>query len=399
MSKKILLLGGSAQQIIAIQTAKKLGYDTVLCDFLPDNPGQHHADKFHLVSTTDKEAVLEVAKKEQVDGVLAYASDPAAPTAAYVAEQMGLPTNPYTSVNILCNKDLFRRALHEIGLNAPQSFGCHTEQEALDAIERLPLPVIVKPVDSSGSKGVTVLRQVSQVEEAVRLAFSFTRCKRVIIEQFLEKKHPYLIGGDIFVYDGKVILWGLMNCHRDSSVNPLVPVGKSYPCQLTDADLQQVKDTLQTLITKLGIRFGPMNVELIVDTQNRVWPIDIGPRSGGNMIPDLLSYIFHTDVVEMSVKVAMGDPLNLPQQQITPCFATHNLHSDRCGKFAGISISPELEPYVIRRCIYKQPGDPVEYFDFSAKALGILFFRFPDEATMMHYLQNINEHIQILLET
>ena len=91
LQKKLLLLGGSAQQMIAIETAKRLGYFTVLCDFLPDNPGQHIADKFFLVSTTDKEAVLEVAKQEGVCGVLAYASDPAAPTAAYVAEKMGLP--------------------------------------------------------------------------------------------------------------------------------------------------------------------------------------------------------------------------------------------------------------------------------------------------------------------
>ena len=86
MKKKILLLGGSAQQIIAIETAKRLGYYTVLCDYLTDNPGQYHADKFYLVSTTDREAVLDVARKEQVHGILAYASDPAAPSAAYAAE-------------------------------------------------------------------------------------------------------------------------------------------------------------------------------------------------------------------------------------------------------------------------------------------------------------------------
>ena len=86
--KKLLLLGGSAQQVVAIETAKRLGYETVLCDFLPDNPGQYHADKFYMVSTTDKNAVLEVAEKEKINGILAYASDPAAPTAAYVAEKL-----------------------------------------------------------------------------------------------------------------------------------------------------------------------------------------------------------------------------------------------------------------------------------------------------------------------
>ena len=112
--KKILLLGGSAQQVVAIETAKRLGYYTVLCDFLTDNPGQYVADKFYLVSTTDKDAVLEVAQKEKVNGVLAYASDPAAPTAAYVGEKLKLPTNPYYAVDILCNKDRFRAFLQRI---------------------------------------------------------------------------------------------------------------------------------------------------------------------------------------------------------------------------------------------------------------------------------------------
>ena len=98
--KKILLLGGSAQQVVAITTAKRLGLHTVLCDYLPDNPGQGYADVFYPVSTTDKEAILQIARKEMVQGVLAYASDPAAPTAAYVAEQMGLSGSPYKSVLI-----------------------------------------------------------------------------------------------------------------------------------------------------------------------------------------------------------------------------------------------------------------------------------------------------------
>ena len=93
--KNILLLCCSAQQVVAIETAKRLGYYTVLCDFLTDNPGQYVADKFYLVSTTDKDAVLEVAQKEKVNGVLAYASDPDGPTAAYVGVKLKVPTKPY----------------------------------------------------------------------------------------------------------------------------------------------------------------------------------------------------------------------------------------------------------------------------------------------------------------
>ena len=205
--KKILLLGGAAQQVVAIKTAKRLGYYTVLCDFLPDNPGQYEADEFYLISTTDKEAVLQVARQENVQGVLAYASDPAAPTAAYVAQKMGLPGNPFDSVEVLCNKDKFRTYLKDNGFCAPKAKGYTCIENACHDIESgaFHLPIIVKPVDSSGSKGTTVLHDINGIK-ALKKAFNFSRKKRIIVEEFIERKHPYLIGGDIFIENGEVIL-------------------------------------------------------------------------------------------------------------------------------------------------------------------------------------------------
>lgn len=392
--KKILLLGGSAQQIVAIKKAQKHGYFTILCDYLSDNPGQYEADKFYLISTTDKEAILQVAMKEKVDGVLAYASDPAAPTAAYVAEKMGLPTNPYQSVMTLCNKDRFRTFLKEEGFNTPVARG-YNDKNVDTSI--FCLPVIIKPVDSSGSKGVTILRSWEDLNGALDHAFSFSRTHRIIIEEFIEKKHKYLIGGDIFVNNGKITLWGLLNCHRDECVNPLVPVGKSYPLQLEIEDIQHVKETLSSLIEKLGIRNGSMNVELVVDMRNRVWPIDIGPRSGGNMIPDLLGDMFGVDIVEMSVEAAMGNKIKGNTCESNGFYATHNLHSDRNGIYEEVVFSQKIENYIYRKCIYKKKGDPVEYFDNAAKCLGIVFLKFPDEESMKDILEHINELIKIKL--
>ena len=398
MVKKILLLGGSPQQVIAVDTAKKLGLHTVLCDYLPDNPGQYHADKFYLVSTTDKEAILKVAQDENINFIIAYASDPAAPTAAYVAEKLGLPTNPYKSVEILCNKDMFREFLRSHGFNTPQAHGYKNKEDAVADIKRFEFPVIIKPVDSSGSKGATVLHDTNNMAEAIDFAFSFSRSHHIIIEEFIEKKHPYLVGGDIFVSNGKVIQWGLMNCHRDSKVNPLVPVGKSYPPLLEDNDLQNVKDTLQRLVSALDIRFGPMNVELVVDTSGKVFPIDIGPRSGGNMIPDLLGMIFDCDVVEMSVKAAMGESDTQVFGNGRPFYATLNLHSAKDGKYKDIYFSPLIEKYIVRKNIYKSIGDEVRFFSNAADALGIIFFKFQNEKTMRTMLSNMGQYIQIVLQ-
>ena len=393
--KKILLLGGSAQQIVAIETAKKLGYYTVLCDFLPDNPGQHVADKFYLESTTDKEAILKVAKKENIDGVLAYASDPAAPTAAYVAEKLGLPTNPYQSVETLCNKDKFRAFLKENGFNTPIAVGYADKNVDTSLFN---LPVIIKPVDSSGSKGATVLYSWDKLDEALDFAFSFSRSHRIIIEEFIEKKHEYLIGGDIFVAEGKVILWGLLNCHRDNNVNPLVPVGKSYPLMLEGSDIKAVEDTLQKMVDALDLKFGSVNVELVVDKNNKVWPIDVGPRAGGNMIPDLLGMIFGVDVVEMAVFAAMGREVEVTVKEGVPYFATHNLHSNKSGTYRTIEFSEELERCIIKKCLYKNEGDKVEYFDNAAKALGIIFMKFDDKKTAETTLSRIHDLYKVVLE-
>lgn len=355
--KKLLLLGGSYQQIAAIEAAKSLGYFTVLCDYLTDNPGQYHADRFYLTSTTDREAILKVAQDEKINGIIAYASDPAAPTVSYVAEKLGLPSNPLESVEILCNKDRLRKFMLENGFDVPAS-------DAFDDVESaLKLSVnsakIVKPVDSSGSKGVTVVYDNDGYENAVKKAFEFSRSKRIIVEDFVERAHPYIIGGDIFVNDGEVVLWGLMNCHRDARVNSLVPVGKSYPCDIDGKSLRIAKQTLTRLIKSLGIKNGPVNVELVLTEDGKCYVLDIGPRAGGNMIPELMGMIFGVDIVKYSVLQAMGEKIPEISAEPMPFFATHNLHSSRTGTLKSIDFHPTIEKFIVKKCLYVAPGDNV----------------------------------------
>jgi biotin carboxylase len=396
--KKILLLGGSAQQVVAIETAKRLGYYTVVCDYLTDNPGQYVADKFYLVSTTDKEAILKVAKNERINGVIAYASDPAAPTAAFVAEQLGLPTNPYKSVDILCNKDKFRTFLFENGFDCPVANSYTSAELAFQDKDSFEYPIIMKPVDSSGSKGVTILQTSEGFENAVNFAFSFSRSKRIIIEKFIVQKHKYNIGGDIFVDNGKVIIWGLMNCFREHSPNPLVPGGEIFPVLLNDSDLEKVKAVLQDLVTKLKIQCGCMNIELMIDKDDKVYLIDIGPRAGGNMIPIQLSAIFDVDIVEMSVQAAMGEKLNVTPHIAIPYCSHYVLHSDEDGIYQDIVFSKEIEQNIFRKELYKKKGEQVERFDNAAKALGIIFLKFASAEEMYNKMNRMNDYVKVVLK-
>lgn len=396
--KKLLLLGGNANQKVAIQYAKDLGYYTILCDYLHDNPGQYVADKTYFESTTDKEAVLQIAKCENIDGIISYASDVAAPTAAYVAEKLGLPGNPYHSVMALCNKDLFRTFLKENGFAVPKSYTISDLEDMCKISDELSCPVIVKPVDSSSSKGSTVLYDWDGLEQAVNFALSYSRCKRVIVEQYIERSHPFLIGGDIFVLNGQVIMWGLMNCHRDSRTNQLVPAGKSYPLALAEEEQIRVKNELQRLIDKLELKNTAMNVELVIDKNGSIFFIDIGPRCGGNNIPEFLTYVFGINEMDLFIKSAMGEQLAPEGHDGRLYCCTHNLHSDKTGILKSISFSEELEHFIFQKYFFAKPGDCVEYFDNAAKALGIIFMQFNSEEQMHSMYDRIYDHIFVEVE-
>lgn len=398
--KKILMLGGSFQQLVAIRKAKELGYYTVVCDYLPDNPGQYIADKFYPASTTDLDAVLKIACDEKVDGVVAYASDPAALTAAYVGEKLGLPTNPFKSVEILSEKHLFRKYLHESGFNAPNfvNFTEYTE-EVKDAVSKLKFPVMVKPVDSSGSKGITRINDISELDAAVEYAYSRSRNHILLAEEYIQKDHKNMIGGDIFVVNGKVEFWGIIESYRDENVNPLVPTGNIYPYVLSEKRLSIVKAEVQKLVTSLDIKFGAFNLEMMITAEDKPYFIELGPRNGGNMIPDLLSMVSGKDMIGATIKCAMGDfDVDISFDGNGSFYATNVLHSSRDGKIKAITFDDYLEKRIVRKEIFVKPGDMAERFDGANKSLGIIFMRFESLEDRDETIRDIRNHIHIEVE-
>lgn len=393
--KKILLLGGSFQQLVAIKTAKKLGFHTVLCDYLPDNPGQYIADRYYPISTTDREKVLAIAKAEGISSILAYASDPAAPTAAYVAEQLGLPTNPFHAVSTMCDKGLFRSFLRAHGFKTPAAVTAGNCSGIKERVHGLGFPLVVKPVDASGSKGVSVVYSADSLPAAAEKAFSCSRVGRIVAEAYIENKYPHLIGGDLFVINGEVVLWGLMNCHRDQKANPLVPVGKSFPLNIDEQDLAKVKSVLRNLITTMDIRFGELNVEVMVGRDGCIYPIDIGPRSGGNMIPELISIVFGCDVVEMAIRAAEGELFQIDLKEPVENLALYVLHSRYDGILKSITFSEAIEKCIIRKELYRKPGDRIRHFENASDALGIIFLHFPTAEAMLRAEDSMDEFIQV----
>lgn len=398
--KALLLLGGSRQQVVAIEAARECGFRTVLCDYLSDNPGRDYADVFYQVSTTDCDAVLEVALSEQVDGVIAYSSDPASPTAAYVAEKMGLPTNPLRAVEVMSEKHLFREHLREHGLSHPKAVAIKSEVDSGEIwrqLELLSKPIVLKPTDSSGSKGVTIVRDAAQVADAFNRARKHSRNGVLIAEEFIERVFPYVIGGDIFVVDGQVRFWGLMYCLRDDKC-PLLPVGEVTPPGLSPSQWGAVQAALQRLVESLDVRFGELNVEVMLGKDDVPYVIELGSRAGGNMIPVQLSDASGVDLVKANVLCAMGeDPGCLDWEPGNAFYATYVLHSNEKGIYDGLDFSPQATKYLYRKVLYKELGDSVEKFDGANKAIGILFFKFGFEEEMKEFLVTIENHVRVLV--
>jgi len=400
VKKKLLMLGGSPFQVPAICYAKSAGYHVITCDYLPDNPGHQYADEYHNVSTTDKEAVLALASECEVDGVIAYASDPAAPTAAYVGNRLGLPSNPYESVNILTNKDLYRQFLRAHGFNAPRACSYTPGTDAAASLRELRFPVMVKPVDSSGSKGVSRVGDPSGLPAALEYALGFSRAGRAVVEEYLDRQGPQ-IHGDGFVVNGELRFYCLGDHFFRSHINPFVPVSTMMPSHFPKEVIRSVAASVQAILKALGFRMGAINIEAMVDKQGRVYVMEIGPRNGGNMVPQLVRYASGIDMVELTVRAAAGDLderlLGENQIAIRP-HAYYVLHSDRDGVFGGIDFSPEISRNTLECHVFKKRGDEVTMFRGSNCSLGVLLLGFQDRDEMEDKVVNMDRYVHVNVE-
>lgn len=404
MPRTLMLLGGARHQVPAIEEAKRLGYRTVLCDYLPDNPGQFVADVFYQESTTDRAKMLDVARHEKIDGILSFGSDAALPSAGYVAEALGLPTNPLASINTLSEKYLFRPYLAKNSFNCPKAVSFPTEKDGRSVLELcrgMRFPVILKPTDSSGSKGVTVVPapDAASFDAAITAATEFSRNGILLCEEYLERGYPYVIGGDIFVIDGRVRFWGLMDAVRDESLGGLVPVGEAFPSGLPVDKADLLKSEVQGLVTSLGLRFGEMNLEVIIGRDGKPYIIELGGRAGGNMLPLQLQDVSGVNLTQASVRCAMGDfdcAVDFdPAAGTGDAVATLVLHAKSSGSFAGVHVDPALKRYVYRTQVFVHEGDRVEKFVNGSKALGILFLRFPSADVMRELLAESSHLVSV----
>lgn len=400
--KKIMILGGTRYAIPVIESAHKLGLYTITCDYLPDNIAHKYSDEYVNVSIIDKEAVLEKARELEIDGILSFACDPGVVTAAYIAEQMGLPFQcSYKAAEILQDKGLFRQFLLDNNFNSPYAKRYTDKNEPLKDELLFNWPVIVKPTDSAGSKGVTKANNIEELKKAISIAMEKSNNGAFIVEEFLTFK-GYHSSADPFTVDGKIEFVTYSDQLFDKEAdNPFTPAYIIWPSTMEKSNQDYLSNEIQRLFDLLGMKTGIYNIETCVGANGNPYIMEVSPRGGGCKIAELQKLAFDVDFIENEVRKAVGYPVvDVKQKECDGHWCEMVVHArpGQTGKFKKLSITPEvLDKYVKVIDLSVKEGDIVLPFTGANMALGDMFLRFDSREELDDVISKNTEWLQIEL--
>ncbi len=397
--KRIMFLGAALHQTPIIKLAKKKGLFVITCDNRPDNIGHSFADVSYNVSTLDRDGILAVAKSEKIDGVVSYASDVSAPTAAYVAGELGLKTNPLKSIEILTDKELFRSFLQKNGFNTPRFKVYCSYEELCEKGFDFDFPVVIKPVDSSGSKGVNLYYgQSEELKKYVEEAIRFSSKGKFIVEEFVEKR-GYQISGDAFSVNGELRFWCLGNeyCINDKRLKEYIPMGECWPSELDKDEEKQLLKEIQRLITLLNMGTSAYNIEAMFDKNGNVYIMELGPRNGGSLIPDLIDKMTGVNLMDYTLRAALGENCDDLKYKVSKgVWANYNIPSFKAGKLVGVEYDNSLVERIIETRLSYDVGEQIpEFLHYHSNAVGVLIMKFFDEEEMYSCLSKMTELVKV----
>lgn len=398
--KRIMLLGGIRYLLPVIKAAHEQGYYVITADYIPDNIAHKFSDEYVNVSIIDKEAVLKVAREKQIDGIMSFGVDPGVVSASYVQNQMGLPSfGPFESVEILQNKDKFRAFLTEHGFNVPKAKGYTNAVDAMADAAIWDYPIIVKPTDAAGSKGVTRVDKAEDLKQAVDYAFDKSISGHIIIEDFIEKA-GCSSDTDSMSVDGKLEFTSFCAQRFDlNASNPYTPAAYSWPSTFTAEQEVYLTSEIQRLITLLGLKTVVYNIETRIGTNGKPYIMELTPRGGGNRLCEMLRYATGVDMITAITRAMVGDPIEpISQKPYNGHWAEIILHADKDGVFDHLAISKDLPAEVVEEDLWVKQGDKVESFEGANNAIGTLVLRFQSAEELEKAITNQRDWLQVIVK-
>ncbi len=389
MNKKILLLNGSHAEIPLILEAKKSGCHVTTTGNDRAGIGHAYADENFFGDYSDCEFVYNLAKKLNVDAIISGCNDFAYISAAYACDKLNLPGHDtYENACIIHNKKSFRDVMKILDLPAPKFAMCNSIEELSYACEQIKFPLIVKPTDLTGGKGVRVCRNETELEEAFLNAQKVTRKPSILLEKFIDGSNH---GGNFFIRNQKV----LRSFFDDEQYyqNKYLVSGASSPSSLSQSTMYQVILYVEKIAKHLNLVDGNFHVQFMVEKDGTPILTDPCRRAPGDLYVRLIELSAGFNCAQEIVRAESGLPVEIGNQSVHRFIARECIMTDRCGIFEDVLIAPIVKDKIVDKMIWARPGDKIENI-LTYKA-GILFLEFGDSAEMQRIARNFHESVRI----
>lgn len=396
--QKLLVLGAGIFQVPIIQRARDLGLYVITADYLPLNIGHKFSNQSINISTTDTESLVSAARDLQIAGVVTLGSDIANRAVAAIAQALYLTGPAPGVVEKTSNKSEFRKFQQRKGLRHPSFERFSEVRDALSYLRQLKGDAVVKPVDSSGSRGIAVVPENNKSEsEVVCLrALEFSRCGEICVEEFMLGRD---LSGDGMMADGKLKYL----CLTKKQKRQMNPTGHILPHDLPDAVVRDVCLEVERTCSELGYMTGPLDFDAIL-TDRGPTIIELSPRLGGNGIPQLIGRATGFDLLEATIRCAVGQTIDFPScgpipTVIQPC-ASLVFGSERSGTIRNLKSSALVQqsmPAIFDIRYRNAVGDRVDGFIDGSAAIGYVLFDLDSAADYVSVADNILQQMELIV--
>ena len=298
---KLAVIGANAPLIPFYKQAKALGYYIIGIAWSEGAVCKPYCDKFYPISFKDKEEVLRACQEEKIDGITSFSLESALPTVVYVAQAMGLVSNTEECVRLTETKFAQRQAFEKSGIPVPK-YAKVEEESSLEELD-IHCPIIIKPLDSGGSQGVTKLDSKEGLVKAYRIAADHSRTQRVIVEEFVDGRE---FSVEALSHEGKHYI--LQITDKVTSGTPhFIEMQHHQPANISSDVAEQIKAMVEKALTALKIENSPSHTEIKLNSKGELFIIEIGARMGGDFISsDLVRLSTGYDMVKGAIELAVG---------------------------------------------------------------------------------------------
>lgn len=390
--KKLMIMGAGIYQVPLIKKAKEMGIYTIAVSIPGNYPGFALADKVIYENTVDYERILEVAKEEQIDGIVTAGTDVAVITIGKVCDELGLPGISFEAAKISSNKILMKRKYEEYGVRTARFREIGLDEDFKEKIADLNFPLIFKAVDSSGSRGITRVNSEAECEDALKAVKSVTRTDHYIVEEFIEGKE---FGAQAFVQNGK-LKFALPHGDYVFQGDTGVPIGHFAPYELSEEVIADAEEQLEKAIQAMGLNNCAINADFILK-DDKTYVLELGGRSGATCLAELVSIYYGFDYYEKLIRAALGEDVEFPQDQAVPN-ASMLLRSDRDGVIRSITNSNVEDPDICEIQFDYKVGDEVKKFHVGPHRIGHVITKGETLEKAVEKLQEAMNHIEIVVE-